>query len=142
MKPNYKYIEHTADVIFVAEAPSLGELFEQSALATEEVMINLKQIAPKKKITIKLKNKSIENLLFAFLGELIFYKDAEQLLLSQFKVKIEQKKEEYVLNCIASGERLNPKKHEQKVDIKAITLHMFEVKQVAGGWRAQVLVDI
>ena len=54
MKPTYKFLEHTADILFQAKAETLGELFEQCALAVEESMIKLKQIQPKKEIKIKI----------------------------------------------------------------------------------------
>lgn len=143
MKPSYKYLEHTADVLFVAKAENLNELFEQSALAVEETMVEIKKVEKKKKKLIREKHKNIEGLLFAFLSDLIYYKDAEQLIFSKFEVKIKCKDSEgYTLICTAFGEKINPEKHQPKVDIKAITLHLFEVKKIAQGWWAKVLVDI
>lgn len=143
MKPSYQYLEHTADVLFVAKAESLNQLFEQSALAVEETMVEIKKVEKKKKKLIREKHKNIEGLLFAFLSDLIYYKDAEQLIFSKFDVRIkEEKSGGYTLICQAFGEKINPEKHLPKVDIKAITLHMFEVKKTAYGWWAKVLVDI
>lgn len=152
MKPYYKYLEHTADVLFQAEAATLEELFNQCALAVEETMVDVKLVKPVRKILIKHKNKSIEYLLFDFLCDLNYYKDAKQLMLSKFEIEIKEKikknkeskteEKEYQLICRAYGEKLDVNKHDPKVDIKAITLHMFEVKQTEKGWFAQVLVDI
>lgn len=146
MKSSYKFLEHTADVLFQAKAETLGKLFEQCALAVEESMIKLKQIRPKRKILIKGRNLKLEYLLFDFLNDLLFYKDSQQLLLSKFKCKIKENKEGkkagYELECIAYGEKLNPEKHEQKVDVKAITMHLFEIKKKGKSWMAQVLIDI
>ena len=142
MNPYYKYLEHTADVLFVAEAPTLAELFNQCALAVEQTMVEVEKVAPKKKAVIKLENRSIDYLLFDFLSELLIYKDAEQLIFSKFETKVAEKDGKYKLNCIAWGEKLDVVKHKAKVDIKAITMHLFEVKRTAQGWRAKVLVDI
>ncbi|MEK6938421.1 MAG: archease [Nanoarchaeota archaeon] len=142
MKPHYKYLEHTADVLFVAEASDLPELFNQCALATEQTMIELKKVKPVRKVLLKHKNKSIEYLLFDFLGDLVYYKDAKQLMFSKFEIEIKEGKGEFKLTCRAYGEKLDVQRHEPKVDIKAITMHMFEVKQTPKGWYAKVLVDI
>jgi len=142
MKPSYQYLEHTADVLFVAKASTLGELFEQCALAVEETMVEVKKVKPKKKVVIEREDKSVEYLLFDFLGDLIIYKDAEQLIFSKFEAKVEEKNGKFKLKCIASGDKLDVEKHGPKVDIKAITMHMFEVKKEASGWMAKVLVDI
>ncbi len=139
---SYKFIDHTADVLFEAEGATLSELFEQCALAVEDTQVDLSNIAPAITKEITGKNKNIEHLLFDFLDDLLFYKDSEMLIFSKFVVEVKQEGEEYVLSCQASGETLNPDKHEQKVDVKAITMHMFEVKQEGDVWKANVLVDI
>ncbi len=141
MKAKRKYLEHTADILFQAEAGTLGELFEQCALAVEESQIELKNVEKKNKTKISGKNKKIDLLLFDFLDDLLFYKDAEQLIFSKFEIKVEEVKGQFVLDCLAYGEKLAGK-HEQKVDVKAITLHKFEVEKTKTGWRAQVLIDI
>ena len=70
MKPTRRYIEHTADVLFEAEAATLGELFEQCGMAIEESQVELKNVEPKKEVTINGENQSVESLLFDFLDDL------------------------------------------------------------------------
>ncbi len=139
---SYRYLDHTADILFQAEGASLEELFEQCALAVEDTQVHLDKVEQKKKVVIKGKSKSLENLLFDFLDDLLFYKDAEQLVFSRFEVSLEEKKGVHYLKCSAYGEKLMVEKHQPKVDVKAITMHMFEVKKIKGKWKAQVLVDI
>ncbi|HLC98109.1 MAG TPA: archease [Candidatus Nanoarchaeia archaeon] len=138
----YTFLDHTADVLFQAEGRTLEELFAQCALAVEDTQVNIQKIKPKKTVKIALENKTLEKLLFDFLDELLFYKDAEQLLFSAFAIKIQGNEGKYLLSCTASGEKLDVKKHESKVDIKAITMHLFEIKKTKKGWWAQVLVDV
>src|SRR3989344_1459096 len=142
MKASYKFLDHTADVLFQAEAPTIHELFEQCALALEETQVDLATIEQKEEITITEKSSSIELLLFDFLDDLIFHKDADLLIFNKFDVVIEKKEDSYELTCRAYGEKLDHAKHDPKVDVKAITMHLFEVKQVDDGWKAQVIVDI
>lgn len=142
MKAKRKYLEHTADILFQAEASTLAELFEQCALAVEESQVNLARVEAKRKVLIRGKNKNLESLLFDFLDNLLFYKDANQLIFSKFKIKINEQKGRYKLICQAYGEKLDFSKHEPKIDVKAITMHLFELKKVKQGWRAQVLIDI
>ena len=137
----YKYLDHTADIMFEAYDNSLNELFENSALATEESMVNLAQIKPKLKKEISLENKNIEYLLFDFLGELIYFKDAELLLFSKIKVDIKKEEKLYKLKALLKGEKLR-EEHEQKVDVKAITFHKFEIKKLKEKYSARVILDI
>jgi len=142
MEPFHKFIDHTADVLFVARAEDLPELFEQCAFAVEETMINIKKIKSVNDIKILCENKKIDGLLFDFIDELIFFKDYKQLVFSKFDIKIDQKEDKYDLTCVATGEKIDFTRHEPKVDIKAVTMHMFKVEQSRGSWKAQVLLDI
>lgn len=138
----YKFLDHTADVMFEAYGKNLNEVFRNAALAVFDVQCNLKKIGEKIKKRIKLKNESAEDLLFDFLGELIYLKDAKYLVFGKFDVKIKEKKGKYFLDATACGEKINPKKHELKTDVKAITLHEFFLKKTKNGWRCRVLLDI
>jgi len=136
----YKFIDHTADVMFEAYGENLNKVFENAALATFEVQCNLKKVERKVKKKIKLKNEDMEKLLFDFLEELIYLKDAKYLLFNKFKVKID--KEKGTLTAEIKGEKIDPKKHELKTDVKAVTLHKFELKKIKEGYKVRVILDI
>ncbi len=137
----YKFFEHTADLGIEGHGKNLNELFENCALAIFECTANLKKIANKEKREIKLKNKKIDNLLYDFLSEIIYLRDADSIIFKECKVEIKEGKE-YVLNTELVGEHIDQDKHELLKDIKAITLHRFEVKKVKGEWVAKIIVDI
>jgi SHS2 domain-containing protein len=101
-----------------------------------------KNIKPKTKKIIKKTAPDIGKLLFDFLDELIFLKDAEQMFFSEFNVKISGKEGNYALAVEAKGERIDPKRHDIVIDAKAVTMHKFEVKKTTSGWRAQVIIDV
>jgi SHS2 domain-containing protein len=81
-------------------------------------------------------------LLFDFLQEFIYFKDAKRLLLRVREAQIDQKDEACFLKAKVAGERLDDARHHQRADVKAVTLHGFSVEQDDGGWRAKVLLDI
>jgi len=141
----YKFLEDvgTADIAFEATGRDLPELFTTAADATMNVMIdNLDAIELRETRQIELSNDSIEMLLFDFLQELIYFKDARRLLLRALETQLEQKGEAYVLKAKVAGERLDDTRHQQRADVKAVTLHGFSVKKQDGGWIANVLLDI
>ena len=141
----YKYLEEigTADIAFEATGRDLPELFTAAGDATMNVMIdNLDAIEPREIRQIELANADIDMLLFDFLQELIYFKDAERLLLRVRDVKIDEGEETYFLKMKAAGERLDAARHHQRADVKAVTLHDFSVKKQDGNWKARVLLDI
>src|SRR5262249_61647558 len=110
--------------------------------ATTNVMIdNIEGIQARQTRRIELSNDKLDMLLFDFLQELIFLKDAERLLLRIREVQIDHGDKMYLVKATAEGETLDPERHHQRVDVKAVTLHNFVVEQ-SDGWKARVLLDI
>ena len=141
----YHYLENvgTADIAFEATGRDLPELFAAAADATMNVMIdNLDAIEPRETRQIQLSNESIEMLLFDFLQELIYFKDAKRLLLRVREVRIESKDGGHFFEAQVAGEQLDDTRHQQRADVKAVTLHGFSVQQDDGNWKARVLLDI
>src|SRR5438093_714840 len=141
----YHYLEEigTADIAFEATGRDLPELFTAAAEATMNVMIdNLDAIEPRETRQIALSGDKIDMLLFDFLQELIYFKDAKRLLLRPRETQIDQKGEAYFLKATLAGEQLDASRHQQRADVKAVTLHGFSVEKEEGGWKANVLLDI
>src|SRR5919201_3953423 len=138
----YHYLEEigTADIAFEATGHDLAELFTAAADATLNVMIdNLDAVEPRETQQIELSNDNIEMLLFDFLQELIYFKDAKRLLLRVRETQIDQKDEAYFLKAKVAGERLDDARHHQRADVKAVTLHGFSVRKHDDNWKAKVL---
>ena len=132
-----------ADIAFEAFGKNLNELFENSAFAVAEIIADSKKIKPKFQKTIKLKANSIENLLYDFLSELIYLKDAEGIVFCKFKIKIIEKDKEFFLNAKIVGQKISAINPQfLRNDAKAITMHMFSVKKIKQKWVARIVVDV
>ena len=141
----YRYIPDIAiaDIAFEATGESLEELFAAAADATVNVMVeDLSTVHPREPVTVNLTHNEIDLLLFDFLNEFIYFKDARQLLLRVVNISILDDGEVFTLDATLRGEQLDPARHVLKVDVKAVTLHRFDVSRTAGGWKATVVLDI
>ncbi len=138
----YKFFEHTADIIFEAYGRTLERLFENSGLAVEEIMVDLKTLNTKEHYEITLESDNLEGLLYDFLSELIFVKDTEGLLFNKFNIVVHHKNKKYELFAKCEGDFIDRKKQELGDDAKAITMHEFEIKKKSNLWMSRVLVDI
>jgi SHS2 domain-containing protein len=141
----YRYLEDiaTADIAFEAWGETIEQMFLVAAEATMNVMVeDLQAIRPEDQEELKVEDKAIDLLLFKFLQELVFLKDAKNLLLRVKDVSIKKKGRRYLCTAQAYGEEVNPVKHALNVDIKAITFHRFDVRQTERGWKATVVLDI
>lgn len=141
----HRFIEEeaTADIAFEARGRDLPEVFRSASDAVMNVMIeNLDAIQPRESRLIELNGEALDLLLLDLLQNLIYYKDAEQLLLRITRLEIVKRNETWHLRATGKGERLNSERHHQLVDVKAVTLHNFSLEQVDDGWRAHVILDI
>jgi SHS2 domain-containing protein len=141
----YEFLEDVAiaDVAFRAWGRDLEETFVSAADAVMNAMVeDLNAIQLQERRTIEAANDALDLLLFDFLQELIYYKDAAQLLLRVQQVRIADQDGRYTLHADAAGEVLAPGRHRMRVDVKAVTLHHFSLTQTAEGWEASVILDV
>lgn len=133
----------SADVAFEAWGETREEMFSSCAAALLNTMANApERVERQRRIEIRLEHDELDLLLFSFLQELIFHKDAGQLLLHADCVRIEEREGGFRLTVIASGERINAGRHQPLVDVKAVTLHCFQVGLVDNVWKAVVVLDV
>ena len=141
----YRYLEELAiaDVAFEATGRTLEALFVAATDATTNVMVgDLASIADRERRTIRVEDEAPDMLLLDLLQELLYYKDAERLLLRVPEVHIKSTDGGLTLAAEAHGERLDVEKHVLLVDVKAVTMHHFAVTQTEDGWHATVVLDI
>lgn len=141
---SYKILEKIAiaDIAFEITGQTPAQLFEEAALAVTGVMVDIRQVKAKRTHTISLKAGALDTLLYDFLSELVYLKDAEKLVVRECTVSIAQKGKAYALEAALKGDTLGPAGPQRKTDVKAITMHLLEVKKTGKGWRAVVVVDI
>ncbi len=83
--------------------------------------------------------RDVEGLLVAWLAELLFYVDAEELLFGRFDVHAI---DDQHIAATVFGEPIDRARHELRLGVKAVTRHMLDVSREPDGYRATVLFDI
>lgn len=141
----YKFLEDiaVADIAFEAEAPTLEELFVDAGKALIDSMVNPEALTQGKKRKVSLTADSLEHLLFDWLAELIYLKDVEQELFTDFKVRLEHPDESYTLKASMKGIPIKDVLPENlRNDVKAVTMHQFKLEKISSGFRARAVLDI
>lgn len=139
MSGKFEIIDHTADVGIAAYGSDMKEAFASVAAGMFSLMVDLDSImeATSRKVDIKADNR--EDLLVAWLNELIYIHDTEGMLFSRFAVNDLGDRE---LKADCYGEKLDIERHSMKMEVKAATYHNVRIKEISGGCRVQVLFDI
>ena len=132
-----------SDAGFEAEGASLPELFRSAVDATLEIMVgDPARLRRRRAVHVRLEAGDPAGLLFDLLQEVIFRKDAEGLFLRFADGVVAERGGRWVLDATLAGESLDRGRHRPGTDVKAVTLHRFEVVEHKGRWRASVVLDV
>src|ERR687896_2574531 len=138
----YRFLDHMTDAIIEAYGSTLDEAFENAAKGLVNTMFNIKEITPDQEAEIIAKGHDIESLLYDWLEKVMLRILIDNIVLSDFKVKISESNGNYFLKGIVKGEVLDLQKHHYKVEIKAVTYHEMEIKQKENIITTRFLLDL
>ncbi|MFA6112128.1 MAG: archease [Candidatus Latescibacterota bacterium] len=145
MNTGYEYLSEVAiaDVALRAWGETAGELFAAAARAVLEVMVSpLATVRLREERRLELAAASVELLLLDFLQEILYHKDAERLFLLPVGIEVAVSAAGARLHGVLAGEGIDPERHDLGVDVKAVTMHRFSVRQEEGRWIAEVVLDV
>ena len=123
-----QYLEHATDAFILVTAPSLTDAFTLAGQSVVDTTLDKKTIEEKEQRTLKVSGKDLSYLLFNWLEEVNYQLITEGFAIARFSLDI-SKNSKYSLKATIYGEPIDLKKHHFKVEIKAPTFHMMEIKQ-------------
>jgi len=140
--PKYEYDDTIAigDCAYRAYGETLEDLFANAALAATACMVDLETVDTTLEHRIEIEAENSSDLLYNWLEEIVFLKDARDLFLTDFSIEIFDNNRK--LKATGRGEKINRDKHGINGDIKAVTMYRFSLKKCAGGWEAFIVLDL
>ncbi len=130
---DYKFLDHTADIMFEAYGRSYEEALENSAKALFSVFGSA---TPKKKVAFSCTAHNLEELTVQVLADALAYSDTHEMVFSKFSVAAFNPKKPAVL-LDAWGEYKRPRD-----SVKAVTYHEMMVAHDRKGWTIRILLDV
>lgn len=138
MAKDFEIIDHTADVGIVAYGADLSQAFASAARAMFSLMVESGAVEEVEHRDIVVAATDLEDLLVAWLNELLYLFDAENMLFTRFDIG---RLSDTHLEAKVYGEPVDSSRHQLKMGVKAATYHMVEVDQ-SNGSRVRVLFDV
>jgi len=133
----YRFLEHIADVEFLAEGPTIEEMFISAANALNETIRGDIKILEQKEKSFEVEGKDKESLLHNFLEEFLFLLDSEDFLAARIKsIKIDGNK----LKCVVVGD--SAERYKFTNDVKAVTYNDMFIREKNGKFECQVVLDV
>jgi SHS2 domain-containing protein len=135
---DFETLEHTADTGIMAYGKDLKQAFANAARGLFSLITELEAVKEVLARDIEVSAADQDSLLVAWLNELIYIFDTENILFKRFDITVLSQRH---LVARGYGERVDRARHKLKIGVKAATYHMLAVEQ-KDGWRLQVLFDI
>lgn len=135
----FEIIDHTGDIGIIVYGSDLSELFFNAGRAFFSLLTNLNRIRSTLERSIVLQSENLEELMVAWLGELLYLFDAKALLFRKFQLEEVNRSG---LRATARGEFFQPERHVIKREIKAVTYHQVKVEKKSGKWQGRIIFDI
>lgn len=142
-RSGYEFLDAvTSDLCFLARGETLESLFEAAAEALLAATLeNPESVGAREERRLTIEEPDLELLLLGFLNELVYLRDADELLLRPMRLQVHAEGAAR-LEAQLVGERLDPTRHHLAVEVKAVTAHGLYVKGSAGAWEARITLDV
>jgi SHS2 domain-containing protein len=133
--------EHTADLGLRVFAADLADLFRTAGEGLFDLIVaNRPEVQCTETETISVSADSTEDLLVAWLNELIFRCETRHRLYSTFDLELDASGRR--LEAIVRGETIDRTRHVLDHEVKAATRHGLSLRSEQGNWVAEVILDI
>lgn len=124
----FEFLEHTADVYVRAFGEKMWDAYENAALAMFETMTDTSKVAQTVEESFEVEAEDQYALLYNWLEALLVKSETQGMLYSKFLIEnFRETPESFKFEAKIWGEKFDPKKHPQKVGVKAVTYHLMVV---------------
>ncbi len=140
----YEFVDHTADVEFVAYGKTLEELFKNALLAQFDTIADIKKAALAKakeqKFTISERARTLDDLLWFVLQDALSISDAEGLYGYGIRSITISEAGEYTAEITTKAKKKS--KSLSKLDVKGVSKFDLKILRGANGFEASVVLDV
>ena len=132
-----------ADLAFDASGNSLQELFYGATCAVIEALADPTTVGITWRQTIERTDEDPAELLFDWLSDLVYWKDAAGVVFSRAQLTLTcQDHGGWKLMGVLYGEPVNGSAQTLRADVKGITKHLYQLSQNGGRWTVRVVLDV
>jgi SHS2 domain-containing protein len=133
----YEILEHTADVGLRARAATVTTLFEQTTRGLCDIA-GIWQDAPGSSVAIDVEARDREGLIVDWLNEVLYLHDSRNVAVGSVEVdEVSEQRARGRVTVHPLGEGA-----ETAIQVKAVTYHQLDVREIPSGWSATVFFDI
>ncbi|HEY6085355.1 MAG TPA: archease [Nitrospira sp.] len=145
MAYSYQFLDDVAlaDLAFDATGDSLQELFQSATTAVMEALANPATVGTAWERTIDREDRDPSALLFDWLSDLIYWKDAAGVVFRASDLSLNRiDNDMWHLQALIIGEPVTPATQELRADVKGVTKHLYRLTSEGDRWTVRVVLDV
>ncbi len=119
----------------------MPQLLADGAIGLIAVIAEPSELMENDEVEIDLSAKSVEDLYFSWLSEIVYLKDARNFLTCRCDIEVVEI-EPYRVTGRLFGDVIDKSRHTLKVDVKAVTYYKLRVEKKSDFWEAEVVLDL
>ena len=131
-----------ADLAFEVRGESLEDVFRGATQALLETMANPATVLGGWERVIEQSNEDESALLFDWLSEVVYWKDAVGVVFREAPLTLARDGEVLRLQARLIGAPVDRFSQELRNDVKGVTKHLYELKQTDDRWKVRVVLDV
>lgn len=124
----YRDLDHMTDAFIEVTGGTLDEAFENAGISVMDTIVDVSTVEGKTDRKIEITADDSKSLLYSWLEEMIILAITDGFVGKTFDVKI-TRNGRYHLVANIGGEEINFEKHHFKMEIKAPTYHLMEIRE-------------
>ena len=135
----YEQFPHTADIGIRVFGKDLKKLFENAAFGMFDVIADLEGIKTPIEETIEAGGETTEELLVAWLDELLYRFCTKEVIFAKFRI------EELSGNRLKAkvfGRPVASNRNRLRIEVKAITYSDLKIKKGKAGYQVEIIFDV
>ena len=143
----FRLVDHTADLAIEATGATRDEALGEAALGMTAVLTGRDDVhllgRPEREVRFVIETPDLDALAVAFLSEILWLHESEDLLWLGGGVRVEET-EGGMVRAVDTGNGVlhDPTVHGRGVEVKAVTYHGLRFARDGAGWKLWVLLDI
>lgn len=135
----YEQFPHTADIGVRVYGRTLKELFINAAFSMFDIIADLEGLKGSLTQSIKLEADNPEELLVAWLDELLYNFYTKSVIFFEFDI---EELSDKVLKAKVTGRAVGENRNRLKTEIKAATYSGLKIKKTGVGYEVEIIFDV
>lgn len=118
---------------------SQADLFANSAFALFDVMTDVEKVELKEQLPLEVEGIDRDDLMVNWMRELLYLYQGSGYLLKEFQIR---EVKDTLVKAEVGGEKIDPDRHEIKMEITAVAYHQSRMQKTGDQWTAQLIFEV